>query len=79
MPKKILKGKVVSDKMEKTVVVAIDSPKKHPIYTKAVSNTKRYKARDEQGAEVGDIVMIEETKPFSKQVTWKVTEILEEA
>jgi small subunit ribosomal protein S17 len=78
MPKKVLKGKVVSDKMQKTVVVAVDVDKKHPIYNKAIRNTRRYKVRDEKGVEVGDIVLIEETRPYSKEVTWKVIEVLEE-
>lgn len=79
MPKRILKGKVTSTKMQKTVVVAVDVPKRHPIYRKIVKNTRRFKARDEIGVNVGDIVTIEESKPFSKEVTWIVKEIVEKA
>jgi small subunit ribosomal protein S17 len=77
MPKKIFKGKVVSTKMQKTVVVVVDMPKMHPIYKKAVKYTKRFKARDELGVKLGDTVIIEESKPFSKEVTWKVLEVVE--
>ncbi len=76
MPKKIMKGQVVSDKMEKTVVVAVDIAKKHPIYEKALKVTRKFKARDELGASVGDIVIIEEHRPFSKEVNWFVKEIV---
>lgn len=77
MPKKIFKGKVVSTKMQKTVVVVVDMPKMHPIYKKTVKYTKRFKARDELGVKLGDTVIIEESKPFSKEVTWKVLEVVE--
>ncbi|MBT6401641.1 30S ribosomal protein S17 [candidate division WWE3 bacterium] len=77
MPKRILKGKVVSTKMQKTVVVAVDVPKRHPIYLKIVKNTRRFKARDEIGVKVGDIVNIEESKPFSKDVAFIVKEVVE--
>ncbi len=78
MPKKILTGEVVSTKMQKTVVVAVDVPKRHPIYKKIIKNTKKFKARDEIGAKEGDIVKIEESRPFSKEVTWVVVEIVGE-
>lgn len=78
MPKKVLKGHVVSDKMENTVVVAVDVPKKHSIYEKALKKTKRFKARDEIGVSVGSMVIIEEHKPFSKEVTWLVKEVVSE-
>ena len=77
MTKRILKGKVVSTKMQKTVVVAVDVPKRHPIYLKIVKNTRRFKARDEIGVKVGDIVNIEESKPFSKDVAFIVKEVVE--
>lgn len=76
MSKKMLQGKVVSDKMTKTVVVAVEIPKKHPIYLKAVKNTKNFKARNDMGAKMDDIVLIEECKPFSRTTTWLVKEIL---
>ena len=76
MSKKVLKGQVVSAKMQKTVVVSLDVPKKHAMYGKAVRNTRRFKARDELGAIHGDTVLIEETRPYSKEVCWKVIEIV---
>ena len=77
-PRKI-KGKVVSDKMEKTVVVKIDFSKRHSVYSKPVKKNKRLKARDEMGAKVGSEVIVEECAPYSKEVTWKVIEILKES
>lgn len=77
MPKRIFKGQVTSTKMQKTVVVAVDIPKRHPIYRKIVKNTRRFKARDEIGVNVGDIVTIEETKPYSKEVSFIVKEVVE--
>ena len=65
--KKVLKGKVVSDKMDKTVVVLIERYVKHPKYGKFMNLPKRYKAHDETNAfKVGDVVEIEETRPMSK-------------
>ncbi len=64
---KKLKGKVVSDKMEKTVIVSVDSYKKHPKYKKYISVSKKYKVHDEKNeCKVGDKVMIEECRPVSK-------------
>ena len=79
MPRKILKGTVVSTKMEKTVVVSVEVPKMHPLYKKVIRNSRKFKARDDIGVNEGDMVEIEESKPFSKTVHWKVTEVLEEA
>ncbi len=76
-PRKI-KGLVVSDKMEKTVVVKIDFSKRHPVYSKPVKTNKRLKARDDLGAKIGAEVIVEECAPYSKQVTWKVVEIVKE-
>lgn len=78
MPKKTLKGEVVSNKMEKTVVVVVDMVKKHPLYDKVLFETKKFKARDELGVEPGEVVIIEESRPFSKEVTWLVKEVVEE-
>lgn len=78
MPKKKLVGKVKSNKMQKTVVVDIEVPKKHAIYKKAIKNTQSFKARDEIGVKVGDRVVIEESKPFSKDVRWKILEKVKE-
>lgn len=76
MSKKILIGKIVSDKMQKTVVVSVDIPKRHEVYKKLIKNSKRFKARNEIEAKLNDIVSIEECKPFSKEVTWRVIEVL---
>ncbi len=68
-----LEGKVVSDKMEKTVVVEVERIKKHPRFQKRFKTHKRYKAHDESGEfKVGDKVIIEETRPISKDKQWKV-------
>ncbi len=72
MSVKTFKGKIVSNKMTKTVVVAVEMPKRHPIYEKTIKNTKRIKARDDIGLSVGDEVIIEECRPFSKEVSFKV-------
>ena len=76
MPKKQLVGTVTSDKMEKTVVVEVETKKRHPVYHKVVTRKKRFKAHDEVGAKTGDAVVIEETRPLSKSKCWKVVEIL---
>ena len=77
MPKRRMQGQVVSTKMQKTVVVSIDVIKRHPIYGKLLKRTKKLKARDEIGVSVDDTVIIEEHKPFSKEVTWVVVEKVE--
>lgn len=70
-------GVVVSDKMDKTVVVAIESRTAHPKYGKIVVRTKRYKAHDEDNkCKVGDRVRIEETRPLSRTKRWNVADIL---
>ena len=70
-------GTVVSDKMDKTVVVAVENRFPHPIYQKTVSRTKRYKAHDEENAcKVGDRVRITETRPLSRTKRWAVAEVL---
>ena len=71
-----LKGIVVSNKMTKTVVVRVDSLKKHHKYKKYFKVSKRYKAHAEVPYEVGDIVVIQETRPLSKEKRWKVVERL---
>ncbi|MFH1648384.1 MAG: 30S ribosomal protein S17 [Patescibacteria group bacterium] len=75
MAKKI-KGKVVSNKMQKTVVVSVESKVRHPMYEKVMKKTRRFKARDEIGVKMGDEVIIEECKPLSKEVCFKVIEVL---
>ena len=73
-------GKVVSNKMEKTVVVAIEDNVKHPLYKKIIKNTIRLKAHDENNScGVGDRVLIMETRPLSKDKNWRVVEIIEKA
>jgi small subunit ribosomal protein S17 len=74
---KVRIGRVVSDKMEKTVVVSIQSTRVHPIYKKMMRRSKNFMAHDEKGAHVGDIVRIVESRPISKLKTWRVVEILE--
>ena len=71
-------GRVVSDKMDKTVVVAIVDNVKHPLYKKIVKRTVRLKAHDENNAcKVGDRVEVMETRPLSKDKRWRVVEIIE--
>jgi small subunit ribosomal protein S17 len=71
-------GEVVSDKMDKTVVVAIENRSPHPKYGKIVVKTKKYKAHDaENQCKIGDRVRIRETRPLSKTKRWAVEEILE--
>lgn len=73
-------GFVVSDKMDKTVVVAVENRSPHPKYGKIVVNTKRYKAHDEQNkCKEGDRVRIQETRPLSRTKRWAVIEILNSA
>ena len=73
-------GRVVSDKMDKTVVVAIVDYVKHPLYKKIVKRTVRLKAHDENNAcKVGDRVEVMETRPLSKDKRWRVVEIIEKA
>ncbi len=76
MSKKILKGKIISNKMQKTVVVAVEINKRHPIYNKAIKTTRKFKARNEIEASLGSIVSIEEHAPFSKEVSWIVKEVI---
>jgi small subunit ribosomal protein S17 len=73
-------GTVISDKMDKTVVVAIVESVRHPLYKKIVKKTKKIKAHDEENAcGVGDKVLITETRPLSKDKHWRLVEILEKA
>ncbi len=73
MSKRKLQGIVVSDKMDKTIVVAVETLKEHPKYKKRYKSTKRYKAHDEKNErKVGDNVVIEEIRPLSKDKKWRV-------
>ncbi len=78
--RKVRIGKVVSDKMDKTIVVATEKLVAHPLYNKQVKQTKKYKAHDEENkCKIGDIVKIMETRPLSKDKRWRLVEIVEEA
>ena len=73
-------GKVVSNKMDKTIVVAIEDNVKHPKYGKVIKNTVKFKAHDENNeCGEGDTVMIMETRPLSKDKRWRLVEIIEKA
>ena len=73
-------GKVVSDKMDKTIVVAIEDNVKHPLYSKIVKRTVKLKAHDENNeCNIGDRVRVMETRPLSKEKRWRLVEIIERA
>ena len=73
-------GVVVSDKMDKTIVVAIRTRVKHPLYGKIMNRTKRFKAHDENNeCGIGDTVRVMETRPLSKDKCWRLVEIIEKA
>ncbi len=79
MPKKVLTGVVVSDKMDKTVAVLVERQFPHPLYGKVVRRSKKYLAHDEDNAyKVGDVVEIVEARPVSKRKRWRVLRRLEE-
>ncbi|MBD7970968.1 30S ribosomal protein S17 [Paenibacillus gallinarum] len=78
--RKVLVGKVVSDKMDKTIVVAVETYKKHDLYHKRIKYTKKFKAHDENNtAKIGDVVKIMETRPLSKDKNWRLVEVVEKA
>lgn len=73
-------GKVVGDKMDKTVVVAVERLVQHPVYKKSIKQTTKFKAHDEGNeSHIGDTVKIMETRPLSKDKRWRVVEIIEKA
>ena len=73
-------GKVVSNKMQKTIVVAVEDHVKHPLYNKIVKRTYKLKAHDENNeCNIGDIVKVMETRPLSKDKRWRLVEIIERA
>jgi len=75
MPKKILKGKVISDKNEKTIVVLVERKYQHPFLKKIIKKKKKYHAHDEKNKfKIGDSVQIEESKPYSKNKRFKILE-----
>lgn len=78
--RKILQGRVVSNKMEKTIVVVVEGRRSHPLYKKYVNFSKKVKAHDENGdANEGDIVRVVESRPISKDKHWRLFEIVERA
>ena len=78
--RKTRSGKVVSDKMDKTIVVAVVTTKKHPMYHKTMRVTKKYKAHDENNeAKIGDTVIIMETRPLSRDKNWRLVKVVEKA
>ncbi|GIW21924.1 MAG: 30S ribosomal protein S17 [Candidatus Sericytochromatia bacterium] len=80
MPKRVLLGKVVSNKMQKTGVLSVVSLKPHPLYGKVIKKTKKYKFHDENNdCNIGDLVEIIESKPYSKHKTWRLLRIVEKA
>lgn len=73
-------GVVVSDKMEKTVVVKVETTTRHPLYRKTMRKVRKFKAHDERSeAHAGDKVLIAETRPLSKEKRWRVVQVLEKA
>lgn len=80
MPRKIHTGKVVSDRMDKTVVVAVTRLVQHPVYKKTIKKVTRFKAHDEENScKIGDTVSLIESRPFSRDKRWKVLNIVERA
>ncbi len=78
--RKVRVGTVVSDKMEKTIVVAVETTIRHPLYGKRVKRSKKFKVHDEANeAKLGDVVRIMETRPISKDKNWRLVEIVEKA
>lgn len=78
--RKVRVGTVVSDKMDKTIVVTVETRKPHPLYGKIVRRSKKYKAHDEENqCNVGDMVRIMETRPLSRTKRWRLVEVLEKA
>ena len=78
--KKQMVGTVVSDKMDKSIVVRVETLKQHQMYKKHIKRSKRYIAHDEKNeCKIGDVVRIIETRPISKKKTWKLIEIIERA
>ena len=78
--RKVRVGKVVSDKMDKTIVVNVETRMPHPLYGKIVRRSKRYTAHDEENqCRIGDLVRIMETRPLSRTKRWRLVEIVEKA
>ncbi len=78
--RKVRIGKVISDKMEKTIVVAVETLVRHPLYGKTIKRTRKFKAHDENNeCSIGDRVRIMETRPMSREKRWRLVEIIEKA
>ena len=78
--RKVLRGKVVSDKMDKTITVEISTSRSHPLYSKRIKYSKKFKAHDENNeAKMGDIVEIMETRPLSKDKRFRLIKVVEKA
>jgi len=78
--RKVYQGRVVSDKMDKTITVVIETKRNHPVYGKRINYSKKLKAHDENNsAKMGDIVRVVETRPLSKDKRFRLVEIVEEA
>jgi len=78
--RKVRTGVVVSDKMDKTIVVAVERLMRHPLYGKTIKQTKKFKAHDENNeCKVGDIVTIMETRPLSREKRWRLVKIIKRA
>jgi len=80
MPRKVLRGRIVSDKMQKTVVVAVERTARHRVYRKVIRSSKKYFAHDEEETcKQGDWVRIEECRPLSRRKRWRVVEVVRRA
>jgi len=78
--RKVRTGVVVSDKMDKTIAVAVERTMRHPLYGKTIKRTKKFKAHDENNeCRVGDIVTIMETRPLSREKRWRLVKIVQKA
>lgn len=78
--RKVRIGKVVSNKMQKTIVVAVEDRIRHPLYNKIIRRTKKFKAHDENNqCNIGDVVKIMETRPLSREKRWRLVEIIKKA
>lgn len=78
--RKVLMGKVVSNKMDKTIVVAVEEHLRHPAYGKTIKKTNKFKAHDETNqCNIGDVVQIMETRPLSRDKRWRLVEVIQKA
>jgi len=78
--RRVLVGRVLSNRMDKTVVVEVERKKRHPLYGKVIATRTKYKAHDAENAcQIGDLVQMMESRPLSREKRWTVTEILERA